>query len=111
MANLTEPLPKTAAQVAQEVWQTSEDMMNNVKKLAMKGVIQFWHSDPEPQDIADVLGSRVGTIFAKHADLVGKIADVDPAYANQIIAKIGTYVLNEDGTVSQCQRPAQELES
>ena len=66
-----------------------------------KGLIDFWqHPRFIPQEIADELGVDASEMFRLHGLLALTIMEANPTQVLTDVASLGTFVINEDGTVT-----------
>jgi hypothetical protein len=89
---------KVARQIKNETRNTFKDMV----KAFNGGAKLFWQNDRgvTPADIAVALGSDAKEIFELHAKLGALIASIKPEAISAGASLVGSFTVNEDGTVS-----------
>lgn len=103
------PQVEEANQAAQNIIGQLQGMFIRNKRAFEHTSETFWaNPNVTPQQIADVLGTNAGGIFALHAKLGELLAMVDPTSVEHGLSFVGEFTTNEDGTVTVIPPPSPE---
>lgn len=87
--------------VAGSLVKITKNTFDKIKVSYTQGVQMFWNNPKAtPQEIADALGQDASEVFSLHYKLGELIASVDATFLEDTAHLIGSFVQNEDGTVT-----------
>tara|TARA_B100001113_G_scaffold349652_1_gene345390 strand:- start:2237 stop:2554 length:318 start_codon:yes stop_codon:yes gene_type:complete len=93
--------PTAAEAAATSLVKITKNSFSKLVHAYEAGVDTFW-DNPEatPQEIANVLGTDASEVFSLHYKIGQLVASLDADVLSAATAKVGTFVQNEDGTVT-----------
>lgn len=96
-----QPQGPTVQEVAQRL---KKDAFSNFQQLLntyKRGVRQFW-SNPHftPSEISAELGTDAAELFKAHGQLADYLESIVPGSTTDIVAEVGSFTVNTDGTVT-----------
>lgn len=87
--------------IAGSLVKITKNTFDKIKVSYTQGVQMFWNNPKAtPQEIADALGQDASEVFSLHYKLGELIASVDLSLLEDTAHLIGSFVQNEDGTVT-----------
>lgn len=88
--------------VANQLLNLTLKSFTNIINVYHNSTILFWQNPQgvSPSDIADALGDRGKEMFELHYKLGQLLNSIDPKYTEEFSKMIGSFNLNEDGTVT-----------
>lgn len=104
MSFLTQPRPSNLPGVERVADQQKNDAIRTFESMVAtyeRGLASFWsHHRFTPQEISDAIGTDAGEMFRLHAVLAATIMLADPTAVLTNVDTLGTFTINEDGTVT-----------
>lgn len=98
--NITPQIPN-AEKVATRLKHQARATFNQMVKAFNDGSKTFWQNDKaSPSEISAALGSDAKEIFELHGKLGELIASIKPESITEGSSVVGSFVINEDGTVT-----------
>lgn len=92
-----EPAKRIANQLKRQASTTFSQLIQTYET----GLSQFWQSPrATPQEISDELGNQAAEFFRVHGALATFIMTLDPDATLTDVATLGTFTMNQDGTVT-----------
>lgn len=95
---------------ANHLRQRTRQTFQNMAREFNDGAAMFWKNSKgaSPQEIAAALGSDAKEIFELHWALGELLGKIRPNSISAGLAALGEFKLNDDGTVTVLELPAQE---
>lgn len=89
-------------QVANRIINQTKQTFNNMANAFNEGAKIFWQNPRgvSPESIASALGTNAKEVFELHYKLGQLIATIKPEAISSGISIIGSFTMNEDGTVT-----------
>lgn len=95
------PSPNNPTEISKRLKTQAKNVYNTMVGMFIRTSKMFWNNpNATPEEIAEALGTDAKKLFELHYKLGQFIAEINPSDIAEVSPLIGSFTINEDGTVT-----------